>query len=130
VVTPQHEIRFTIAAWFNPDFSWAKEKSKEGKHANYLLMHQQYHFNLTELYARKIRQVLSGLELTDSTYKNEIAQLFKKFHELYRQQKKKYDEETEHNTNWTMQYNWAASIDDEIKALSAYSDTLVVVKLK
>jgi hypothetical protein len=129
-VTPQHEVHFSIIAWFNPDFSWVKDDCKNGNAGNYALMHEQHHFDMTELYARKIRKVLSSLELTDSTYRKEIAQLFKNFYTQFRLQQERYDKETEHGRNMTMQYNWVASIDDEMKALSAYSDTVTIVKLK
>jgi hypothetical protein len=130
MVQQQHEIHFIITAWFNPDFSWVKEECKNGRGGDYALMHEQYHFNMAELYARKIRKVLSTIELTDTTYKREIAQLFKKFYTQYRSQQVRYDSETEHSRNKVMQYNWVGSIDDEMKELSTYTDTLIIVKMK
>jgi predicted HNH restriction endonuclease len=125
MVTPQHEIRFIIRAWFNPDLSWKKDAASP-----YGLRHEQYHFNMSELYARKMKMVLSSIELTDSNYKQEISQLLKNFHDQYRLQQIRYDEETEHSRNMLMQYNWMESIDVEMKTLSPYSDSVLVVKIR
>lgn len=126
-VTPQHEVRFIIRAWFNPDLSWTKEATKS---SYYALTHEQYHFNMAELYARKMKKVLSSIELTDIDYRREIAELLKNFHEQYRLQQIRYDTETEHGRNMQLQYNWIGSIDDEMKALSAYNDSVLIVKIK
>lgn len=126
-MTPQHEIRFTIRAWFNPDLSWVRD---ETKNSSYALRHEQYHFNMSELYARKMKKVLSSLELTDADYRSEIAELLKKFHNQYHLQQIRYDEETDHSRNMLMQYNWMESIDHEMKDLSSYSDSILVVKIR
>ena len=126
-VTPQHEIRFIIRAWFNPDLSWTREITKS---SSYALAHEQYHFNMAELYARKMKKVLGSLELTKADYRREIAELLKNFHDQYRLQQIRYDTETDHGRNMQLQYNWIGSIDDEMKALSSYNDSVLIVKIK
>ena len=121
---PDNEIHFTIAAWFIPARSWVKSKSDHG------LRHEQYHFNLAELYARKIRRILINTTFTMKNYKRDIADLFLNFHNKYRSEQKRYDEETLHSRDKSKQIDWMDSIDDEMKALAKFSDTLVVVKMQ
>ncbi len=123
-----NEIHFIIAAWFNPARSWVKKATLESRNSNRVLDHEQHHFDMCELYARKIRQYLSNTTFTAATYKMQIKDLFRKFHEDYRAEQGKYDNELA-NRKYTLE-DWTSSIDDEMKALSKYADTLLVVKLQ
>ncbi len=122
------EIHFVIAAWFNPNRSWVKKIVLNSRGSNEVLSHEQHHFDLCELYARKIRKYLGTAVFTGENYKTEIADLFTKFHEQYRSEQNKYDAElTKHVYR---QDEWTESIDAEMKQLKNYSDTAVVVKLR
>ncbi|NCI49801.1 hypothetical protein GWC95_07705 [Sediminibacterium roseum] len=83
---------------------------------------------MCELYARKIRKFLSAAVFKQDTYRDEIADLFKSFHEQYRAQQKRFDNETKEHTY--TQDEWTESIDREMKELAKYSDTALVVKLQ
>jgi hypothetical protein len=124
-LTPQRELQFVIAAWFYPANSWIKG----GRGTDYMLEHEQLHFTLTELYARKMRKYLSEAIFYDSTFRFEIPLLLKHFQEEVRNEQKRYDAETNHCVNRLKQEDWSSSISLEMKKLSAYSDTLLVVKL-
>lgn len=124
------EIHFVITAWFNPGLSWVKEevlRAPIGAQAQ-VLDHEQHHFDMCELYARKIRKFLSAAVFKQDTYRDEIADLFKSFHEQYRAQQKRFDNETKEHTY--TQDEWTESIDREMKELAKYSDTALVVKLQ
>jgi hypothetical protein len=124
-LTPQGELQFIIAAWFWPGNSWVKN----GIASDYTLAHEQLHFTLSELYARKMRKYLSEAAFYDSTYRVGVPALLKHFQEEVRNEQKRYDAETDHGKNKSKQEDWAASIREEMKRLSGYSDTLLVVKL-
>jgi hypothetical protein len=124
-LTPQKELQFIIAAWFFPVYSWVKN----GGGSDYTLEHEQLHFTLSELYARKMRKYLSEATFYDSTYRFEIPLLLKHFQQEVRNEQKRYDAETDHCANRSKQEDWADSIRDEMKKLSEFSDTLLLVKL-
>lgn len=124
-VNPQKQIHFTIAAWFFPR-SWVKP----GKESYRLLEHEQLHFTLVELYARKIRKYLSGRFFYNSTYKEELSFLFKRFWQELRNDQKRYDEETNHSGNKIKQEDWLNSVNREMAQLSKYTATTFVTKLK
>ncbi len=62
-----NHIEYTVQAYMNPDESWLKYKSDLQT-----LLHEQGHFNFTELYARKIRKALSQIN-NPQKQKNNIA---------------------------------------------------------
>jgi hypothetical protein len=123
-----NEIHFIIAAWFNPKKSWVRDEVRKSSISDHVLRHEQHHFDMCELYARKIRKYLGNEKFTDSTFVKEINFLFNKFHIQYRAEQNKYDNEATGHAY--VQDNWTSSIDDEMKQLARFSDTLVVVKLQ
>ena len=113
-------IHISTYAIFNPRKSWTKEKKSA-----YLLNHEQQHFNLTELYARKYRAALqthkfkkSGADLF-----KEIQTLYKNFYTQMERQQKKYDKESEHSKNKDQQGKWDQTIQGELIELKHFSDT-------
>ncbi|MFL1895812.1 hypothetical protein ACJRPK_08920 [Aquimarina sp. 2-A2] len=90
-------------------FSWKKSSVGDDKH---LLRHEQYHFNLTEYYSRRMNSFLrvNNIESTDD-FMGELNRLSK---ELGKAQNL-YDTETNHNLNTEEQKRWEAKIDSMLK---------------
>ena len=95
--------RFKAAARFLPHLSFIKETK--------VLAHEQLHFDITELFARKINSALSPLQ--NCSYKqcsrayqihDSLIKEWNKFQELY-------DTETGHSMNKEMQQKWGVKID-------------------
>lgn len=88
-----------------------------------LLNHEQLHFDITELYARKIRQQLSQkLILDDKNISAAIQKIYNtQIAELNKEQDR-YDKETEHGTNQTKQILWKESIRKQIDLFYDYAE--------
>ena len=130
-VTPEHQIHFTILAWFVPDRSWVKPEVKHKFSyvlSDLILEHEQHHFDIAEIFAREIRQSLSNIIFYDSTYKRDIPKLFKKYYDQYRENQVRYDNETGHG-GFKRQQDWVNSIDEQLRSLKKYSDTAVIVNI-
>ena len=123
-----NEIHFVIAAWFNPAKSWVRKGVVSSFQSDRVLRHEQHHFDMCELYARQIRKYLSSTVFREATYKTEVEQLFKKFHEQYRAEQERYDSELKEQVH-TLD-DWANAIDQELKELSKFTDTALVVKMQ
>lgn len=124
-----NEIHFVIAAWFNPERSWVRPEVVAHVNMSPLVLdHEQHHFDMCELYARKIRKFLSTKEFKEDSYISEIAELFKSFHDQYRAQQNRFDHETQDHTY--RQDEWTDSIDREMKEFSKYTDTALVIKIQ
>jgi hypothetical protein len=116
------KIEYDIAAYFNREKSWARDSSPE------LLAHERLHFDLAELYARKIRQKVKELSeegVSDvKVYNLEIQKILEESNAADMQ----YDMETLHGALDKKQALWASNIKEELSALSRYKKFRRVIK--
>lgn len=117
-------IRISTYAIFKPRESWTKNKKSA-----YLLNHEQQHFNLSELYARKFREALSihSFKKSGADRFKEIQTLYKSFYSQMEKQQKKYDKESEHSKNKDQQEKWNQFIQGELLELKNFNDTETTV---
>jgi hypothetical protein len=94
-----------------------------------LLNHERGHFNMTEIYAREGRMLISKIKVKsfNEVYK-EIQKIAKIIDE--RRKENKYDEETEHGKNKEKQAEWDKKIAERLKELEQYKDIAVVIRLQ
>lgn len=108
----------TVKAFFSPDFSW----HIPDKATDELLSHEQFHFALTELNARRLSKELEKLEEQSPERLNQIV---KKKHRNFVQRNKrehrKYDYDSNHHENKEKQKEWEKKITKELEELSAYN---------
>lgn len=102
----------SIASHFYPNKSWYFKEKVDGT----ILKHEQLHFDITELYARKLREQVSKLKPNRNIKKqlNSVHSLI--LQELNKEQNR-YDEESEHSLNTIKQKKWEDYIARELQAL-------------
>jgi hypothetical protein len=84
------------------------------------LEHEQLHFNVTELYARKIRKRLKELLAKSETSEKEINSLINKLFEERDEYNEKLDDETSFGTDREKQAEWKKKVDLELNALNLF----------
>lgn len=113
-----------IKAVFFTQSSWKKNSWINDQ----VLAHEQKHFDIVELYARKLRKKIKETKFT-SYYdlKTKVEALYDmndkemdKYHDLY-------DKETDGSMNGDKQREWQKKIIQEIKALDAYKETVLQI---
>ena len=103
---------------------WYKKKSWKKPKANLttpLLIHEKVHFNITELYARKLRFECKALEHNITDPQQDIAAIYKRLVAEKDAMQVQYDNETEHSKNAAKQAEWNMKISSMLNALSAFS---------
>jgi hypothetical protein len=122
-------IHVTVVACFQRSKSWIVAAKNAKTPA--LLKHEQVHFDMTELTARKIRKEISGYVSTDipgtqatidkagAKYKAELDSLATL-----------YDTETNHGSIAAKQKKWETKIAAELKKLETFSGTKVEIQRK
>ena len=108
-----------VEAEFYPGSSWVKAGRKSAE----LLRHEQGHFDLTELYARKIRKAIREARIGCEDDRRAEAAGKKIFEELDREwerEEKRYDVETKDGTDWGKQREALERIGRELGELSGY----------
>ncbi|MFT7158712.1 MAG: hypothetical protein ACI8Q1_003746 [Parvicella sp.] len=96
---------YKITALFYSSKSWINDTS-----SNSLLKHEQLHFDITEVFARKMRKRVSLLReagiTDDKIYLDELTRLYNECQEF----QSKYDQETFSGLEETEQMNWEKRI--------------------
>lgn len=114
------ELEYEVKSYFNKKGSWVKRGSKN----EYLLKHEQVHFDITELHARKLRKKLS--EINVNTLGKEPREVLNKYYKVIEKERglmqQKYDRETNHSLNKNAQLKWQEFVETE---LSKYDVTSV-----
>ncbi len=104
-------VAVEVKAVFRCDKSWAKEKAKESA---YLLNHEQRHFDIAEMYARKIKQALAPYRITPRNYDQIKAEVIEQLFQEYVDYDKAYDHETVHGLKAGVQREWDERIDEAL----------------
>jgi hypothetical protein len=106
-----HDI--TVYSSFTPSKSWMKEKVPE------VLHHEQLHFDITELYARKLYLDASKL-IGNKGNTNQLKQLFKDANTDCNEMQNQYDDESQHGVNEEKQIDWEKRIKQLLENTPAY----------
>ncbi len=117
-----------VAALFLPSESWTRYPHLD--HPEEALNHEKRHFDICEIYARKMRQILMQTHFNRYHFNEELDEIFKKMANEESNAQSTYDLETKHSINLAEQKKWNDKIDLALKTLSPYSKPVVVVYFK
>jgi hypothetical protein len=110
----KRKLHYRVSAWFVPSKSWCRFKTDE------LLAHEQLHFDIAELYARKARKKVIELEQAGETdidaYNSALQTILNESNEV----DSDYDRETMHGSLPRAQASWRFKVDVEMMLLRAY----------
>ncbi len=104
-----------VEALFYPEQSWYKPNQAD----NHVLEHEQLHFDITELFARKFRQRISKLK-TSNHINKELKATHKSILKALSIFQDKYDNETNFSRNVVSQAEWIKYVREELNKLSEF----------
>ncbi|MBI1192542.1 MAG: DUF922 domain-containing protein [Bacteroidetes bacterium] len=119
------ELRFDVMAFFSPTDSWVDEPDASGQ----LLKHEQGHFDIGEIYARKMRRRLARTSFERNRLNQQISAIYDQTFNEFKSAQEAYDEVTEHSTHPEAQKEWNRWIADELKRYEAYRSRTVRARL-
>ncbi|MEX2350422.1 MAG: DUF922 domain-containing protein [Flavobacteriaceae bacterium] len=96
-------------AYFYPEMSWFIK----GEVNDHILNHEQGHFDITELHARKLRKAFSEYKVTEN-YKKELTVIFTSLNNERQKMQNLYDKETNHSRNVEKETHWQKFIATEL----------------
>ena len=103
-------FQYKIAAYFNRNRSWKKPSADDKT-----LRHEQGHFDITEIYARKLEAMLKRLNPGRDAVKKTMDKLSENINSEKNDYQKKYDTETVFGTNAVMQQKWEENIKTQLQ---------------
>jgi predicted secreted Zn-dependent protease len=104
---------------FNASRSWKKSNHLKP----YLLKHEQVHFDIAELYARKTRQAFLKYKLQHDKYAhtdNWLRIVYRENLRKMRRCERKYDRQTRHSRRKEMQQEWTTKILIQLNELKKF----------
>lgn len=110
-------IDFTpsVEAHFYPKKSWVKLELAD----DYILAHEQLHFDITELHVRKLKKQIGALKVTQN-----LGSILDRLHQNINKElsnmQNKYDYESNNSINKEVQNRWEEFIAKELKIYEAY----------
>lgn len=112
------QVEIIIKNIFKKDESWMKQQYLEDER---LLQHEQLHFDLGELYARKLVKAFTESKASGNNLKEELDAIFKSTLSEMAEEQKKYDAETKHGQVVLKQKEWEARTQEELRLLAPYA---------
>ncbi len=79
-----------------------------------ILEHEQGHFDLCEIYTRKLRSLLFNFRFDIAEVKPALMNIFTEVNDLYERRQQAYESETSHGTNLAQQKKWQDIISKEL----------------
>ncbi len=116
----------SVIATMNPVKSW-KRSNKLSKE---VLKHEQLHFDIAELYARKLKLELGKMVVTKKEAQKKIDELLTLNTQQFKQYQALYDKETDHSKLKAKQLEWGNKITKGLKELEVYGKPSIKVLLK
>jgi hypothetical protein len=109
------ELSYTITCNFQKSKSWGIMQT------DYILAHEQAHFDITELCARRLYQALSGYEFNRRSYKSDLTRIYNGIVREKEAMQETYDRETDHSRNRKVQMAWLDRVNKELDETQAYA---------
>lgn len=106
------ELTYEVISYFNPYLSWVKKDSDN----DHLLKHEQVHFDITELHARKLRKKLSEVN-TGSLGKDPKGFLTRIYQAVEKERatmQVEFDKDSRHSMNTDGEARWREFVRTEL----------------
>lgn len=109
------DFGFKISSTFSRDRSWGRHKDA------YILSHEQGHFDIAEVFARKLYKKMSEYKFNTRTYQKDLKKIYEDITEEKEEVQDEYDRATKHSINKEKQVEWLKKIEAMLKEYEAYA---------
>ena len=114
----ENYMEFFVNCFFDKNNSWTKSGSA------YILKHEQGHFDIGEIYARRLRKALATADLNTENAEAKISEIYNSISAECAAEQDRYDAETNHSINEQKQAEWLVRIDAGLRSLQAWQNNL------
>lgn len=116
----------SVRCIFDKSKSWTTTKDT----GEYLLQHEQLHFDIGEIYARQLRKKISEMnDLTDANFEEKVRIMYHDINSSCTEYENKYDFETCHSTNLIKQALWNERVDSILNETKKFESKFVSVSM-
>ncbi|MAT89078.1 MAG: DUF922 domain-containing protein [Flavobacteriaceae bacterium] len=104
------DLEYTVRSNFYPQLSWYLPERVN----DYILKHEQTHFDISELFARKLRKRLSETVFSEDP-KPQIEAIYKQIEKERRAMQEQFDEESDHSKIVEGELQWERFVKEELQ---------------
>lgn len=104
------ELDYTVSTYFYPNKSWYQPEVCD----EVILSHEQLHFDISELFARKMRRLLAATKFTKNV-KAEVKTIYRQINQELAEFQNLYDDETNFSRDREKQIIWNKKISEALK---------------
>ena len=105
----RYRLDYEVYAYFYPEKSWYHPELCD----SVVLSHEQLHFDISELYARKMREIL-GQRTFSGNVRAEVRRIFSQINEELSEFQDRYDRETDYSRDHEAQARWNQWIGQQL----------------
>lgn len=112
-----NDLKWNILCRFNKKKSWGKTQT------DYILAHEQAHFDITEYHARKLHERLQAFKKSgDKDYNRRLQAIYEETMKEENAMQETYDRETKHSIFRKTQEEWLEKVAGLLKDSAPYAD--------
>jgi hypothetical protein len=111
-----NNFSFKITSNFSKDRSWGLHKT------DYILSHEQGHFDIAELFARKLNKAMNAYVFNKNTFQQDLKKIYESVLKEKEKMQNEYDDETNHSIKKGKQAEWLVKIAKELDEYQAYAN--------
>lgn len=109
-------FNYKIYSRFSKTRSWGLHKTA------YILSHEQGHFDIAEIFARKLFKKMSEYKFDKKTYEKDWKKIYNDVTKEKEEMQNKYDKETNHSINKAEQSEWLKKIASVLEEYADWAD--------
>jgi hypothetical protein len=109
-------FQYSIKCSFDQNRSWVRIQTND------VLAHEQGHFDIAEIYARRLNKLMKAYRFNAKTAGKDLNLLYENAMKQHRQTQIEYDQETDYSRNRPKQEEWLKKISDDLKSLEAFAN--------
>ena len=119
------ELQLKVYSFFDKSKSWKKTEEI----SDYLLRHEQVHFNITELHARLLRKAFTEYDYPTDFDGDLLDRIFEENQSQLDSVQRAYDADTSHSRFEEGQKLWDQFIETSLTQFENYSDTELTITI-
>jgi hypothetical protein len=111
----ENGFSYKILCRFSKTKSWGRSKT------DFILKHEQGHFDIAEIFARKLNKKMSEYQYDKITYRKDLKSIYDSITNEKENLQNQYDSETDHSRKKEQQAEWEKKIEKMLNELRDYS---------
>ncbi|MGC4037212.1 MAG: DUF922 domain-containing protein [Chitinophagaceae bacterium] len=111
-----NDLTYTITCYFAKDKSWGRYKN------DYILSHEQGHFDIAEIFARRFFKTMKAYHFNANSYKTDLKNIYSSAMKEKEQFQQQYDNETDYSRNEAKQKEWLKKINSLLEETNEYAE--------